>query len=199
MIDRTKNSIKPFWSWNDKLEKAELESVYLIGDFGVHMAEDFALGERRCLHGGKTFTLVKPEKTVDITDITRQNYWFFSGEMRLEQKIALDKKTNTAYKIKFKRLNAPAAEVFVNGKRAGVMAFAPFELDATELLENGENTIEILMLSGNRNLLGPHHKPMGESYSVGPSTFTDVCGWSDDPDEEHWTDDYNFVLFGAEL
>ena len=25
MKDRTKNSIKPFWSWNDKLEKDELQ------------------------------------------------------------------------------------------------------------------------------------------------------------------------------
>ena len=177
----------------------ELESIYVIGDFGVEMAEDYTLGERKCLHGGKTFSLVAPKTEVDITDITRQNYWFFSGMMSLSQKVETQKSEDTQYKIKFNRLNAPAAEIYVNGVRAGVMAFAPYELDVTDLIKNGENEITVSMLSGNRNLLGPHHKPMGESYSVGPSTFTDTCGWTDNPDEPQWTDNYNFVLFGAEM
>ena len=54
------------------------------------------------------------------------------------------------------------------------------------------------MLSGNRNLLGPHHKPQGELYSVGPSTFTDKYGWADDCSKPAWTDDYSFVKFGIE-
>ena len=79
------------------------------------------------------------------------------------------------------------------------MMFAPFVLDVTELLKNGENTVMIKLLSGNRNLLGPHHKPMGESYSVGPGTFSDKLCWTDDPNLPPWTDNYNFVLFGIDL
>lgn len=177
----------------------ELESLYIIGDFGVDMSEDYTLGERNCLHGGKTFSLVAPKKYVHISDITRQNFWFFSGEMELMQTVIVEKKENVAYKIAFAKLNAPAAEVYVNGKRAGIMAFAPFELDITDLLNNGGNEIKIIMLSGNRNLLGPHHKPIGETYSVGPSTFTDTAGWTDNKGEPQWTDNYNFVIFGVEV
>ena len=177
----------------------ELESIYLTGNFGVHMEENYTLGERRCLHGGKTFSLTRPAERVDITDITHQGYWFFSGQMCLSQKVQIDKQDNKCYKIGFQHLNAPAARVFVNGRFAGNLIFSPFELEVTEFLNDGENEIVIQMLSGNRNLLGPHHKPEGESYAVGPDTFSDKLGWSDNPDLPTWTDNYNFVLFGADL
>ena len=177
----------------------ELESIYLTGNFGVKMEETYTFGERRCLYGGKTFSLTKPTQTVDITDITHQGFWFFSGQLSLSQKVKIEKQDDKTYRIGLKHLNAPAARVFVNGQFAGNMIFSPFELDVTELVADGENEIVIQMLSGNRNLLGPHHKPEGESYAVGPDTFSDKLGWSDDPNLPTWTDNYNFVLFGAEL
>lgn len=177
----------------------ELENIYLTGDFGVSMEEDFKLGERRCLHGGKNFQLTAPVRTVDITDITHQGFWFFAGKMSLLQKITIEPSEKMRYLISLRHLNAPAAIVYVNGKEAGKMMFAPFVLDVTELLKNGENTVMIKLLSGNRNLLGPHHKPMGESYSVGPGTFSDKLCWTDDPNLPPWTDNYNFVLFGIDL
>ncbi|MBQ8802201.1 MAG: hypothetical protein IJZ53_01010 [Tyzzerella sp.] len=177
----------------------ELESIYLIGNFGVKMEEAYTLGERRCLYGGKTFSLTKPAEVVDITDITHQGFWFFSGQMSLSQKVNVEKEHDKRYAIQFEHLNAPATRVFVNGQFAGNMIFSPFELDVTELVSDGENGIVIQMLSGNRNLLGPHHKPEGESYSVGPDTFSDMRGWTDDPNLPTWTDNYNFVLFGADL
>ena len=101
--------------------------------------------------------------------------------------------------VAFEKLNAPAAQVIVNGALAGNMLFSPFVVDVTDYLVDGENEIIINMLSGNRNLLGPHHRPYGESYYVGPDTFSSKNGWSDDPKLPPWTDNYNFVLFGAEL
>ena len=77
--------------------------------------------------------------------------------------------------------------------------FAPFSADITEYIKDGGNELKITLLSGNRNLLGPHHKPQGEIYSVGPSTFTDKYGWADDKSKPAWTDNYSFVRFGGEL
>ena len=74
--------------------------------------------------------------------------------------------------------------------------FALYSADITEYLKNGGNEVKITLLSGNRNLLGTHHKPQGEIYSVGPSTFTDKYGWADDTSQPAWTDDYSFVEFG---
>lgn len=177
----------------------ELESIYLLGDFRVNMEENYVLGERRCLHAGKLFSLKKPIHKVMIDDLTHQGFWFFAGEMTLVQEISLKKEENKNYKIVFKELNAPAARIYVNDTFAGNMMFAPFELDVTKLLKDGKNRIAIQLLSGNRNLLGPHHRPLGEVYAVGPSTFTDKAGWADDPKLPTWTDNYNFVLFGIDL
>ncbi len=177
----------------------ELESIYLFGNFGVNMKGEYSLGERHSIFGTKEFTLTDKIKEVDINNITVSGYWFFRGKMKLLQKINVEKNPEKKYFISFKKLNSPAAIVYINGVKAGDLCFAPFKLDVTQLLNSGENTIEIELLSGNRNLLGPHHKPCGESYSVGPSTFTDKRGWSDDPNSPAWTENYSFVLFGAEI
>jgi hypothetical protein len=177
----------------------ELENIYLVGNFGVKMEEKYILGSRRCLYGSKQFGLIKPIEHVDISDITHQGFWFFTGQMMLSQKVNVELQSDRRYIVQFRHLNAPAAKIFVNGDFAGNMIFSPYELDVTELLKDGENEIVIQMLSGNRNLLGPHHKPEGESYSVGPDSFSNKRGWTDDPSLPTWTDNYNFVLFGVEL
>ena len=176
----------------------ELESIYLTGNFGVQMEEPYTYGQRRCIHGGRNFALVPPASEVNITDLTPQGYWFFAGKISLTQTVRVEKQKNVQYLLSLRHLNAPAAVVYVNGQFAGKLIFAPFELNITEQLQSGENEVTIQLLSGNRNLFGPHHKPMGESYFVGPSTFSDIRGWADD-DGPTWTDDYNFVIFGCEL
>ncbi len=47
-----------------------------------------------------------------------------------------------------------AAEVKVNGKTAGVLLWRPYTLDVTELLNPGENTIEVTVANTAANLLG---------------------------------------------
>lgn len=177
----------------------ELESMYITGNFKVETEENYHTGERRSIFGGRHFVIKEPVNEVDISKITESGFWFFSGNMELTQKLYISKSKNTRYVISANKLNAPAAEIFINGQSAGILAFAPYTIDVTPFLTDGENTVSFLMLSGNRNLLGPHHKPYGESHSVGPLTFTDKRGWYDPYDKELWTDNYNFVLFGIEF
>ena len=66
----------------------------------------------------------------------------------------------------------------------------------TDLLADGENTVEIELLTGNRNLLGPQHRPVGESYLVAPATFTDGPDW-EGGNGPYWRDDYCFVTTGV--
>lgn len=174
----------------------ELESIYITGSFGVRTEDEISYGERKSIFAGKRFTLTEMPKTVDISKITESGFWFFSGAMELTGNIAVSKKENTKYVLSLKKLNAPAARLEVNGKKAAILMFAPFNADITEYLKNGENEVKITLLSGNRNLLGPHHKPQGEIYSVGPSTFTDKYGWADDKSQPVWTDNYSFVKLG---
>jgi len=176
----------------------ELESIYITGSFGVRAEDEISYGERKSIFAGRRFTLTEMPKTVDISKITESGFWFFSGAMELTGNISLNKKENTKYVLSLKKLNAPAAMLEVNGEKAAVLMFAPFNADITEYLKNGGNEVKITLLSGNRNLLGPHHKPQGEIYNVGPSTFTDKHGWADDRTKPVWTDNYSFVRFGVD-
>lgn len=182
---------------NKLVYDTELESIYLVGRFGVKMAENYTIGSRGCLRGGQTFQLVKPVTKVNISDLTHQGFWFFSGKMLLSQRVNINKTRDRRYFLRFQQLNAPAAKIYVNGHYAGNLMFSPYELDITDWLEQGENEIHIQLFSGNRNLLGPHHRPEGECYFVGPETFTNRHSWTDEfPDMPAWTDGYNFITFG---
>ncbi len=68
----------------------------------------------------------------------------------------------------------------------------------TSLVEEGDNEIEIELVSTLRNLLGPHHRPEGEPDSTWGPDFTFYPDWLERPEERaaNWTDDYFFVRFG---
>ncbi len=177
----------------------EIESIYLYGDFGVRSLDDYTYGERRSIFTGRSFAICGRPAEIDISNVTTDDHLFFCGNMELMQKIKVEKQTGVSYKIKLSSLNAPCAEVFINGKNAGMFMFTPHILDVTDYLEDGENEVVFKLYSGNRNMLGPHHKPAGEIYDVGPATFTDTYGWSDDRSLPAWTDNYSFVKFGIEF
>lgn len=165
----------------------ELESIYITGSFGVRAEDEVSYGERKAIFAGKRFTLTEMPKTVDISKITESGFWFFSGAMELKNKFSVEKKENTKYVLSLRKLNAPAAVIEVNGKRCATLMFAPFSADISEYIKDGENELKITLLSGNRNLLGPHHKPQGEICFVGPWTFKEAGGF---------TENYNFIEFG---
>ena len=56
----------------------------------------------------------------------------------------------------------------------------------------GKTKIEITLINNLRNILGPHHLEVGESYYVCPSTFfKEQSVWTQNPEE--WNDGYCFV------
>ncbi|MBR3593207.1 MAG: hypothetical protein IKL44_00890 [Clostridia bacterium] len=177
----------------------EIESIYLYGDFGVRSLDEYTYGERRSIFTGRSFALCERKSEVDITALTTEDNLFFCGVMDLKQTVTVEKQAGVRYKLRLSALNAPCAEVFVGGKNAGMFMFTPHVLDLTDYLADGENELVIRLYSGNRNMLGPHHKPAGEIYDVGPATFTDKYGWSDDRSLPAWTDNFSFVKFGMEF
>ena len=180
----------------------ELESIYLVGDFGVEFQGETRRGDRRAIRteSAGRFVLTPAPETVDMTDVTPNGFWFFAGRMRFGGNVTVTRETNTEYYVSLTTLKSPAAVVWVNGQKAGTLAFAPYRVTVTDLLADGDNRIEIELLSGNRNWLGPHHRPIGESYMVTPATFSDERSWADEQQTgPYWTDDYCFVEFGGEV
>lgn len=100
---------------------------------------------------------------VGIRNITTGDFGFFAGWMRFAQSVMVRLETDTDYVVELDRLHAPAATVWVNRKKAGILDFAPYRLPVTELLQEGENLVEIELCSGNRNWLGPTTGPRAKA------------------------------------
>ncbi|GAF74621.1 unnamed protein product, partial [marine sediment metagenome] len=78
--------------------------------------------------------------------------------------------------------------ITVNGTEIGDVPFSPFRADITGALQNGENKVEVEVISTLRNTLGPLHHVKGDNLNrTGPGEFCD---------EANWTDSYQFVPYG---
>ena len=108
---------KVFESEKNKLTfDIEIEPMYLVGDFGVRAEGTFEAIERKASFFDGRFVLTAPTKTVTLTNIERQGFLFFAGELCVEKKITLAK-GDTARVLNFIKEGVNAVRVAVNGKQ----------------------------------------------------------------------------------
>lgn len=187
----------------------EIESIYLLGDFGVISKSEFVSGERKALITDGPFEVVEKPVALNSKNFTEQGLLFFAGTIRLSQILNIEKQNHKKVILKLGRQKAPLINVFVNGEKVKAVFWAPFEADITDMVINGENKIELEVFASNRNLFGPHHHIKGECYNVGPESFTGRWSWVEreseadateifDMNKSFWTDTYCFVEFGLE-
>ena len=185
----------------------ELESIYLIGDFGVFSKDSFVAGERHALTTSGPFYIDKLPEKIRGLELTQQGLAFFAGILQLEQEITIEKIGAHQYSIDLSGQRAPMIHVYINGCLVKKSYWAPYQIDVTEHLKEGKNKITLKFFASNRNLFGPHHHIHGECYNVGPESFTGKWSWVErkteadateifDRDKNYWTDQYNFVSFG---
>jgi hypothetical protein len=153
----------------------ELESVYVIGDFGV-WTED-----------AQEFTIDREMTDSPGGDLVEQGFPFYAGSVTLEQRIDLSLEGDASARLVIDGLAATVADVWINGENAGQIVWGPFELDISKHLKDGRNTVRIDLVNTLRNLLGPHHHQRGELHGVGPESFRD---------QGNWTDIYQMVAYG---
>ena len=185
----------------------ELESIYLAGGFGVEIRSGVRQEARRAVHTMGPFVITPPPRTVRDGDLTEQGFAFFAGTVDLSRTVRVEKETGVRYELTFTRPDAVAVRIFVNGRDGGLLQFPPYRLDVTDLLADGDNELTLRLYGSNRNLLGPHHRAGGESYAVGPETFTERWSWCDRKGEayrsteeekkaDYWREGYSLVRFG---
>ena len=153
---------------------SELEPIYLQGEFALR-------GEAKGFSG-------VPAKPLAFGPWSGQGMPMFSGKVNYTKTIEVSADALKAgrYKIALGAWLGSAAEVLVNGKRAGLIAFAPFELDITSALQPGKNEVTVAVIGTLKNTLGPFHnnpllgrawpsgfqqgakggRPAGKDYSV---------------------------------
>lgn len=168
----------------------ELESIYLLGNFKINTHGDARDIDKRALVLGSTFKLAPMTSGVRMDNLVTDGFPFFAGKITLSKDINLKKPENgQRLQLQLCRPDATVTKVFVNGRLVKALMWAPYSIDITDDVVDGENEISIELINSLRNLLGPHHHTDGELYSVGPGSFNG---------EENWMDEYCFVRFGIE-
>ncbi|MDF2804038.1 MAG: hypothetical protein K0S61_3941 [Anaerocolumna sp.] len=185
----------------------EIESIYLLGDFGVVSNSAFKEIDKNALVTEGDFTLVEQPKSFSHNEFTTGGLPFFAGQLKISQNMHMAKKPEERIVLNLQGQNAPLIKIYVNGKLVKNSIWAPYPVDITEYAVDGDNKIMMHIFASNRNLLGPHHHIDGECYNVGPESFTGKWSWVErkseadatdisDRTKNYWTDTYSFVKFG---
>lgn len=122
---------------------AEIEPVYVLGDFSVKPAD-------------KGWLLEKPAPGYLTGSWKTQGLPFYSWGITYQREYDIVD-TSGRWNVSLGNWNGSVAEIRVNGKKTSLIAFPPYQSDITGLLSKGTNKIEITVIGSLRNLLGPHH------------------------------------------
>jgi hypothetical protein len=124
---------------------SELESVYILGEFGLES-------------GGRGFRMV-PDAALTLGPWSEQGRPLYPGGVSYSKTYTLSQPDTKKERIvvKLRKWLGSVAEVRVGGKSAGFIVCAPFELDITDYLAAGQNTVAVTVFGTLKNTLGPHH------------------------------------------
>ena len=129
---------------------------------------------------------------VDISDIVKDGYPFFAGEITAETTINYKSGDPTRLKL---RGRYSVCCVAVNGKELERNIFSD-EYELGDYLKEGENKLRITACFSNRNLLGPHNRKNPEMLGVGPNDFSYEKEWNGG-ECSGFVEDKAFVKFGV--
>ncbi len=138
---------------------AEIEPVYITGDFSVKPAE-------------KGWTIEPPVKSLTTGSWKDQGMPFYSWGVTYSKDYSIEK-SEGQYLIRLGNWNGTVAEVKVNGQPAGLIAFPPYQIDVTDNIKPGVNKVEVKVIGSLKNLLGPHFNNPAPGL-VGPWHFRNV-------------------------
>jgi glycosyl hydrolase family 106( putative alpha-L-rhamnosidase) len=139
----------------------ELEPAYVIGDFNVAPIQ--------------SGFVIKPPKSLELGSWKVQGMPLYGNSVAYTQEFDVDEKTGK-FEVELPKWHGSVAKVNVNGQPAGHIAFQPWELDVTDHIRPGKNTIEVVVVGTLKNTLGPHHagkmvgKAWPHAFEQGPET-----------------------------
>ncbi len=133
--------------------KHYLENYYLIGDFGVKVLGGFA-------------KIVSKEEKIGYSSIVYQGMPFYGGAISYKTKIQTQA---GVMRITARDFAGALVRVFVDGKDAGEIAFAPYSL-IVEGLSEGEHALEFKVYANRENTFG-------RVYNRYPSSWYDTNQW----------------------
>lgn len=166
----------------------EIEPIYLLGNFSVKTEGKWQALDKNASRYVGDFALSKPIHEVNIKNMEQQGFAFFCGEMILKSKLEIIGE-NPVLVLNRKGINAIKIEI--NGIEKTVITGNKISLK--EFNVKGLTDVKVTVINNLRNMMGPHHLKIGESYVVTPSSFLkEQCVWNTSP-ERDWDDNYCFV------
>ncbi len=124
----------------------EPESVYLVGDFNLKSAV-------------KGWSIEKPSQ-LELGSWAKQGKPHYAHQVSYTQKFQCDGQSKAHY-VALDEWEGTAARVDVNGETAGYIGWQPWQLDISDQMKSGENTITVTVFGSLKNLLGPYHNGSG--------------------------------------
>ena len=141
---------------------AEVEPVYLLGDFSIKPAD-------------KGWVIEAPASSYTTGSWKAQGLPFYSWGITYSQEFNIEK-ADGKWQVELGKWNGTIAEVSVNGKPATVIAFPPYNTDISGLIKPGLNKIEVKVIGSLKNLLGPHHNNPKPGLAS-PGNWRNVIGY----------------------
>jgi hypothetical protein len=138
---------------------AEIEPVYILGDFSVKPAE-------------KGWTIEAPVNSLNNGSWKDQGLPFYSWGITYSKEFQIEKPEGI-WELNLEKWNGTVAEVSVNGEPANLIAFPPYNADITSFIRPGSNKIDVKVVGSLKNLLGPHHNKPAAGF-VSPWSWRNV-------------------------
>ena len=155
---------------------AEIEPVYIIGNFSVKPVE-------------KGFVIEPPVLAYTTGSWKSQGLPFYSWGMTYSKEFNIEK-TDGKWEVGLGKWNGTVAEVSVNGQAAAIIAFPPYRTDISGLIRPGKNKIDVKVIGSLKNLLGPHHNNPKPGF-VSPWTWRNVKSYP--PGADYQMVDYGLM------
>jgi hypothetical protein len=141
---------------------AEVEPVYITGDFSVYPAE-------------KGWVLDAPATVYKTGSWKMQGLPFYSWGITYSKEFNVDK-TEGKWVVGLGKWNGTVAEVSVNGQPSTCIAFPPYQTDISGMIKPGLNKIDVKIIGSLKNLLGPHHNNLTPGLAS-PGSWRNVKGY----------------------
>jgi hypothetical protein len=174
----------------------EFEPVCIVGDFSLEMTGGFRKLDKNAYRYIGSFSIGAQKSQYNISNLEQQGLVFFAGEITLSRTFNL---SDTQYAARFLQKGVCAVQFEINGQKLYPQMWQTCELDLSAYLIKGDNEIKITLFPPLRNLLGPHHIPIGELYTVDAGSFyMNPTIWNA-LTATPWENNYCFIEFGIEL
>jgi hypothetical protein len=156
-------------------QKDNLEVMYFTGEFGFKWVD------------GTKPVITKLPATLKTGDWCEQGFPCYSGAITYSMDIDINSDSGKKVVLEVPEWKGALVKVHVNGRKAGNIAWKPYEIDITSFAVKGGNKIEIEVVGTRRNLLGPLHLNVKYPNWTGPWQFKQ---------QEDWTDEYVRFPYG---